>query len=266
MGNQWKLSDKDQAEIANLASKFQFYENTVPQALDNLTIGIAGAEESGKTHLACSISLDPAYGPIFLLDSELRAHHVTRKYEGIVLGRVRSFDEAVAAVTVIRSKTPAPAVVILDSGTDLQKFAEEKYLERVGKERMGMPITYPAMWSFIYVMLDMLKESGYTVIFTMKMKDEYVNDMRTGKKFPRVFPDVPYRCDLVFWMNEKKDIQVKKNGFHDWPDNIMFPKGTTLSQLIAATRNNQIPDQKGLTPVDATPTQAPTVKRLVRGE
>lgn len=240
----WKLKEGDLAAIQKIASTLKVYEGEYPQELSSQTILITGEEYSGKTHLSCTLALEKKFGPVYILDTELRAQRVARKFAGVKLIPITNYLEFVAAVEYIRGAHKGqPAVVILDSGTDAQKFSEEQYLKDVGKERMGLPITYPAMYSYLYHLLDLMKSSGFTIVFTSKMKDEFIGDQRTGGKLPRIFHDVPYRADIIITMDkESKTPCVLKMGDQDWPPT-WFPKGTTLSGIIDAGFNNQRPEQ-----------------------
>jgi hypothetical protein len=100
--------------------------------------------------------------------------------------------------------------------------------------------------------MDELKFSGFTVIMTSKMKDEYAGDSRTGRVLPRIFKDIPYRADLmVSLLRDPKGAQrfITKsgwtmNGNGDNPFEIP-PEIQTLPQIIEFAKT-----------LDALPVQA----------
>jgi len=106
---------------------------------------------------------------------------------------------------------------------------------------MGMPITYPQMYSYIYAVVDDLKFSGFSVVFTTKVKDEYVGDKSTGRKIPRVFQDLPYRADLVIQLDkdpEDKTLpRIMKNGFQQQID-FQLTQQITLPQIITIAKGS----------------------------
>jgi hypothetical protein len=196
----------------------------------NLTIVIAGVQGEGKTHTACEMA-GIVYGEVYLADTEARAHHVTQKF-GTHVHRftIRSYMEAVAFVKWLKRDVKPPATVVFDSVTDLDKFAEEQYLIHEDKEVVGKPINHPKMNRYVYALLDELKFSGFTIVLTAKMKDEYQGDNRTGKMLPRVFKDIPYRSDFIIEIvrGEKFCLKSPHTG------NARFPLQTnkTLPELI----------------------------------
>jgi hypothetical protein len=201
----------------------------------NITVVIVGTEGQGKTHLTCSIAGDE-YGPLYLGDSEHRAQIVVDKFQE--MGRpvqratLTTYQETVAFVSWAKQNVKRPAVIGLDSGTDIDKFAEEQYLIHEDKEVVGKPINHPRMQRYIFKLLDDLKFSGFTVVMTAKMKDEYVGENRTGKKLPRIFRDIPYRADLVIEIQGGKCF-ITKSG---WTQKQLaeIPQSiTTLPDMIA---------------------------------
>jgi hypothetical protein len=227
--NPYFANDKEKQALIAMRDAFTF-DAAAP---NNINIMIAGQQNTGKTHLLCTLAGEE-YGPLYLLDTEQRAQHVTQKFDTtwVHRGIVRNYQELVAAMKWVMKNVKAPAILGIDSGTDLQKYAEEKYLDDVGRERMGMPITYPQMYSYIYAVIDDLKNSGFTVAWTTKVKDEYLGDKSTGKKIPRIFQDLPYRADVGLQIDERTGkIICTKNGFTDRRGQ-EFAHGTTLPEII----------------------------------
>jgi len=120
-------NEKERQELSALREAFRFSE---PEPMPKLVVLIAGREGSGKTHLACTMN---ELGPVYLIDTEYRAQIVTRKFTGVKFAVVKSFLEMVVAVQYVL-KAEEPGTIVLDSGSDLQTFAEIAYLERTEKE------------------------------------------------------------------------------------------------------------------------------------
>jgi hypothetical protein len=234
--NTYYKNDAEKETLKALRDAFTF--DAPPPS--NLNIMIAGLQKSGKTHLLCTLA-GPEYGPLYLLDTEQRAQLVTEKFDKKWVHRaiVRDYTELVAGMKYVIKTVKAPAIIAIDSGTDLEKYACDKYLADVGRERMGMPITYPEMYAYIYAVIDDLKNSGFTVVWTTKVKDEYVGDKSTGKLLPRIFKDLPYRADLVIQIREQDRVPyVLHNGLHD-NQGIMLSRDMSLPQMIQAAREGK---------------------------
>ncbi len=125
-------NEKERQELIQRRDSFTFSE---PLALPKVVVLIAGREGSGKTHLACTMS---ELGPVYLLDTEYRAQIVTSKFQNVKFALTKNYIDMVVAVKHILKHQP-PGTIVIDSGSDLQTFAEIEYLERTEKEKVGMP-------------------------------------------------------------------------------------------------------------------------------
>jgi hypothetical protein len=89
------------------------------------------------------------YGPVYIGDSEHRGQTVVEKFK--TLGRrlplyratITNYPDTVAFVKWAKQSLTPPAVIVLDSGSDIDKFAEEQYLIHEGKEIVGKRINHP---------------------------------------------------------------------------------------------------------------------------
>jgi hypothetical protein len=173
---------------------------------------IAGREGSGKTHLACTMT---ELGPVYLIDTEYRAQIVARKFTNVKFALARNFEEMVVAVKHIVTYQP-PGTIVIDSGSDLQTFAEIEYLERAEKDKVGMPWNWAEVWRLCNAVIDEIKFSRkHNLIVTSRVKEEYLNEKPTGQIVPRIYSSLPYKADVVlqFSSNKERRLLVTKNGF-----------------------------------------------------
>lgn len=192
----------------------------------------------GKTHLACTMS---DFGPVYVLDTEYRAHMVVSKFKRVQFKRVRSYPEMVAAIGYIL-KHCEPGTIVLDSGTDCQGFAETEYLERTGKTEVGMPYN----WGEIYWMTDSpiydIKQDGrFNVFLTARVKDEYKKDKATGKQIPHIYKGFPYKADVSLIMDNPREGRFLKTPAHGNCEhlNVRFPVGADMQQILTIATSDR---------------------------
>jgi hypothetical protein len=242
---------KDDDEKAELIAMRDAFTWDAP-APENRTIMLAGMPGEGKTHLLCSLAAEPKkYGPVYLFDTEYRAHIVANKFNAefkekrIHVALIRNYSELVAGIKslakmVKEKKLALPFVVGIDSGTDVEKFAELKYCIDNDKETVGMPIQWPKMYAYCYAVIDELKYLGATVVYTTKVKDVFLKDQRTGKVTPRVFKDMPYRADIMIEFDNETHLPViTKTGFQqtqriELTERLMLPRIIEIAQEVQA--------------------------------
>jgi hypothetical protein len=202
-------NERELARLIEMRDAFRFSE---AEAMPKLVALIAGREGSGKTHLACTMS---EIGPVYLLDTEYRGQIVTRKFRNVKFAVIKSYEELVVAVKHIL-KHQAPGTIVLDSGSDLQTFAEIKYLERTEREKVGMPWNWAEVWRLCNAIIDDIRFSErFHLVITARLKEEYLNEKATGQMIPRVYSPLPYKADVILQFNGPKErkITVTKNGF-----------------------------------------------------
>jgi hypothetical protein len=220
-------NDKERQELIQKRDTFTFSE---PVALPKVVVLIAGREGSGKTHLACTMN---ELGPVYLLDTEYRAQIVTTKFQNVKFALTRNFVDMIVAVKHIL-KHQQPGTIVIDSGSDLQTFAEIEYLERSEKEKVGMPWNWSEVWRLCNAIIDDVKFSqGFHLVVTARVKEEYVNEHATGQLVPRIYSTLPYKADIVlqYGIDKERKIQVMKNGFTG-ENGGLIGKEKTLPQII----------------------------------
>ncbi len=227
-------SEEEREQLIKLRDSFAERFSAPPPS--NLTIVIAGPQGHGKTHILCTIA-GSSYGPLYLADSEHRAQTVVAKFNGangessIFRATVTSYAEVVAFVKWTKANVEPPAVIGLDSGSDIDKFAEEQYLIHEDRDVVGKPINHPKMNRYVYALMDELKFSGFTVVMTAKMKDEYRGESKTGNLIPRIFKDIPYRADLMVELRGEKRF-ITKSGWTRTQVMEVPPQIETLPEII----------------------------------
>lgn len=189
----------DAERIKSMAAAFGFDE--VPAVTTNIIV-IAGPEGSGKTHLACTMA---EVSPVYIVDTEYRAGGVVKKfgsYPNPVKHKVCSnYEEIVIAVKAILSRAK-PGVIVLDSGSDLQLFAEIAYLKRTKMEKIYPAFNWSEVWTMCSALIDDIKFSPFTLVVTARVKEEYVKNEPTGRTIPRVYNTLPYKADAIIQFKE----------------------------------------------------------------
>ena len=232
-------NDKEQQELLAKRDAFKFSE---PEQSPRLVILVSGREGSGKTHLACTMN---ELGPVYLIDTEYRAQIVTKKFKSVQFTVAKSFREMAVAVKHIL-KYQRPGTIVLDSGSDLQTFAEIEYLERNEREKVGMPWNWAEVWRLCNAIIDDIKFSEkFNLVITSRLKESYVNEKATGNFVPRIYSTLPYKADIMLQFTQEKDprLLVMKNGFTG-EIGTAVPKSSPLPQLITLLSKTTQPAQK----------------------
>lgn len=180
---------------------------TVPEndELEPIVVTIFGPPGLGKTHNAFSFP-DPA-----ICDTEMKGEKIWRKYfsgeakgfrieEGSIVEyqwdtRVVTRENSrlfhaedwsdVAAFYDRYSKDPNVQTLVFDSETDLREMAEAWTLGETGKKTLyggetGGSKGYSLAFGKLRYILYNAKKDGKHLVYCSKVKDEYVNDKKTG--------------------------------------------------------------------------------------
>lgn len=191
---------------------------------------IAGPEGVGKTHMACTAS---ELGPVYLIDTEQRADFVVKKFKGKVKMKVaRTYSEIVVAVKAIIAKCE-PGTVVIDSGSDLQIFAEIAYLDRTKQEKIYPIFNWSEVWAMCNALVNDIKFAGHNLIVTARIKEEYVAEKSTGRWVPRIYDRLKYGSDFAiqFPREVAGRIQTLKN-FDDFEYLPLIPRKSTISEVL----------------------------------
>lgn len=224
-----QLSKQEQTIVDEKIAKFVWDE---VKPVHQTSFLIAGREGTGKTHLALSISNEM---PTFIADSEYRAAHVIKKYQGgkypIYPKIVRRFSDYIAFVQYIKANYKPPGAIIFDSATDLQESAEKAYLQRTKLEKIYPAFLWTEVWAMCDAIIDDIIFSGFTFIATCRVKEEYQANQSTGKWIPRVYNKLPYKVDVGIQMTSPKEPAfLFKNGFSN-DLSVPIPRNLSLAQI-----------------------------------
>jgi hypothetical protein len=227
------------AEMKAFKNNFTFDDASAPH---NFFVLLSSLPKIGKTHLACTMSeLEPTY----LLDTEYKGGEVAHKFlptGNMYYKIIHNFVEMAAAVRYItkNEKGDCPkGCIILDSGSDLQTFAEELYLLEMGKDSVGLPRNWADVFSKCNALIKEIKAAGFDLILTTRMKEEYKMNAPTGRVVPRIWDNASYLADVaVEWDMEKKP-WVKLNAFRKQTEPIPMT-ARSIGELIAQLKEQKL--------------------------
>jgi hypothetical protein len=184
-----------------------------------------GEPGSGKSFNAFAFP-----GPMLIIDTENRCELVLRQQEEdkeVYIAPAKTFKEVVEALNFFHTKTKdieksttilGKGTIVIDSATMLYQFAQTEYLQTSGAQKI-----YPQFeWGKVYALLDnlimKLRDCGHNVIFTSQVRDEYVEESKTGRRIMDIYKKLPYMSDIIIHCsrdsekNERKFVVVK-NGY-----------------------------------------------------
>lgn len=231
------FSDEEKKAMEKSLAEFKFQENIIPT---HHVLVISGQEGTGKTHLACTAV---EQGPVFLLDTEYRAGHVVRKFQDknrvIKLTPCYNYKDIVIAVTYV-VKNFNEGTIIIDSGTDMQVFAEIAYLDKTKMEKIWPVFNWTEVWAMCNAIIDKIKHSNLNLIITTRVKEEYLADKATGRQIPRIYNTLPYKADLCIQLfkDKKAPIDIYKNGYNNY-EGIVIPKNLSIYGIADFVQNFQ---------------------------
>lgn len=186
-----------------------------------IAVEFSGEKGIGKTH--CGLTFpEPA-----LCDTEGKGWVVLKKFGNKRWFRARTFGDVIDFVhTVLNDDTIQTAV--FDSSRDIVDMAERFVLKELGRETL-YSTKGAVMYSHVYGKIDWiiqtLRMAGKNVVFTSRLKDEYVNDKRTGRQIIDGYKKAGYQVDvqirfttLIRWKDETYVViqpvgDVIKDGF-----------------------------------------------------
>lgn len=158
-----------------------------------MAVEFVGEQGTGKTH--CGLSFpEPA-----LCDTEGKGWVVLKKFGNKRWFRARTFGDVLDFVNTVLNDDKIKTAVF-DSSRDIVDMAERFVLKELGRDTL-YSTKGAVMYSHVYGKMDWiiqtLRMAGKNVIFTSRLKDEYVNDSRTGNQITDGYKKARYQVDLV---------------------------------------------------------------------
>lgn len=158
-----------------------------------MAVEFVGEQGTGKTH--CGLSFpEPA-----LCDTEGKGWVVLKKFGNKRWFRARTFGDVLDFVNTVLNDDKIKTAVF-DSSRDIVDMAERFVLKELGRDTL-YSTKGAVMYSHVYGKMDWiiqtLRMAGKNVIFTSRLKDEYVNDTRTGNQITDGYKKARYQVDLV---------------------------------------------------------------------
>jgi len=190
-----------------------FSWDTLPK-IPVFSIEISGEYEYGKTHMSATWPA-PA-----LADTELKAWNVLQK-----LGtkgwwkQVKKFDDFRQVVNqAIRD--PKIKTVVIDSGSDLRELAEKEWSEEHGGKKpiyikptgQVVPVLYGEVYQKIDLEVKKILEAGKYFVATSRLKDEYIDDVATGRRIRDGYKKFPWNLSICIEL--VKGIRDEKGKVH----------------------------------------------------
>jgi hypothetical protein len=168
---------------------------------DVVVVDIAGREGSGKTHMALT-STKPA-----ICDTERKAFRILDKGIGNASKHFSPSDwNDVVAFTEHVLKDSEVETVVFDTLKELEEMAHRDTLEELSRDRGKKvdslysrdagAVQYKYVNERIENLIKRLRVVGKSVIFTSRMKDEYVDNQKTGRLIRDGWNKMPYYADF----------------------------------------------------------------------
>lgn len=200
-----------------------------------MAVELCGGHGDGKTHAALSFP-SPA-----LCDTEGKGWVVLKKFGNDRWFRARTFGDVLDFVNTVLNNDEIETAVF-DSSRDIVDMAERFVLKELGKNTLYSTkgaVLYSHVYGKIDWIIQTLRMAGKNVIFTSRLKDEYINDSRTGRQITDGYKKAGYQVDLqirfttmIEWDGSKHIVikpvaKIAKDGF--------IRKGTYKPYLKEAT-------------------------------
>jgi len=186
---------------------------------DNAFIVLAeGLQGAGKTHFAMTFP-----EPIFLLDTENRADKVAAKFKAegkqVYRKKCMSFDDIRQAVAQLIFAQHGGGTIVIDSGSDLQSYAETEFLQQNRKEKIWPQVLWGEVHAKTDNLLAAIRDKGFYCVITGRLKEEYIGEYGEGVKSGNMvlegYKKLPYRVDVFLRLTGDGKAIVHKNGFRN---------------------------------------------------
>ena len=162
---------------------------------DIFTLDVCGDEGLGKTHFACTFPK-----PLIIGDTEYKAYTTASKFEGVLWKRVGTFDDFRQIVYHAIDNDDIRTVVI-DSGGDLVQLAGLEWNSETGKNYRFPISNYGNAYDKIDELVLELEEARKYFVSTSRLKDEWIQDVSTGRRIRDRFGDEIMSLNILHYPN-----------------------------------------------------------------
>ena len=212
-----------------------------------MIVEYTGEGSRGKTHSACS------WPKACLISTEGKGGIIAKKF-GIPWYRPQNFDEVMKYVKVAMLDPKIESIVI-DNIKDVLDWAELYVLRVLSEQRRkevkslyskAGAVQYNLLYERMDWLLSFIKRNGKNCILTSRVKDEYINDTRTGHLIKDGYKKSHYICDLEIRFTEEINWKgktytdgtvvgrVMKNAYVRWGEHKPYLKDVTYPAILEA--------------------------------
>jgi len=183
----------------------QFIADKLPERIP-FSIEIQGEPDMGKTHLAATFCLDERSRKVLFLDTEEKAWIVLKKFpkDSFYWKRVKSFADIRNGI-MWACENPEINTIVIDSGADLRDLAVQEWSrEHGGKKPIVIDqsgavstVLYAQVYEKIDSLVNLVKSSNKYLVVTARMKDEWVNNIQTGRRVRDGYKKFPWDLSIA---------------------------------------------------------------------
>ena len=194
-----------------------------------ILVGVEALEKEGKTHFALT-----APGPLAVFDFDTGMEGVVHKFAGkkkIYVSDYRRLGNVMTNTPenwvllwekfkreyIAAMDAPEIRTVVLDTATEVWELLR---MARFGKLTQVMPYHYGPVNAEYRELIRKAYASGKNLILLHKMKDEYVNDKRTGQLKRSGFSDTGFlvQVNVRLWRDEDNNFHLYVKDCRQNPD------------------------------------------------
>lgn len=94
-------------------------------------------------------------------------------------------------------KNPKIEAICIDSGSDLRAYAEQEFLDETGQKRVFPLVLFGRVFAKIDKLMKDIHDAGKHLVVTSRLKDEYADDERTGRRIRDSYKKFPYQLPMM---------------------------------------------------------------------